>query len=64
LRALQLAQQMPQAVILRQRLVTLGKRGIALHNHRVALGTCCRDQRMQGCDIGRKRISALVHAPQ
>src|SRR5271157_4660980 len=46
---------MPQPVILRQRLVALRDRSVTLRTHR-------RDQRMQGFDIGWKRIGALVHA--
>ena len=55
LRALQLAQQMPQAVILRQGMVALHDRGVTLRPRR-------REQRMQGCDIGWKLIGALAHA--
>ena len=55
LRTLQLAQQMPQAVVLRQGMVALHERGVTLRPRR-------SDQRMQGCDIGWKRIGALAHA--
>ena len=55
LRALQLAQQMPQAVVLRQRLVALGDRGVTLRARR-------REQRMQGFDIGWKLRCDLAHA--
>ena len=54
LRALQLAQQMPQAIILRQRLVALGNRGVALRPRR-------RKQRLQRFDVGRKLICDLAH---
>ena len=47
LRALQLAQQMPQAIDLRQRLVALGERG-------VALGARRREERLQRVDVLRK----------
>ena len=55
LRALQLAQQMPQAVDLRQRLVALGDRGVALRTRR-------REQRLQRFDIHRKLRCGLAHA--
>ena len=55
LRALQLAQEMTQAIILRQRLVALGDRG-------VTLGTRRRKQRMQRFDIGGKLRCDLAHA--
>ena len=55
LRTLQLAQQMAQAVVLRQRLVALGDRG-------VALGARRREQRLQGFDIGWKLRCDLAHA--
>ena len=55
LRTLQLAQQVPQAVVLRQGMVALHERGVTLRPRR-------SDQRMQGCDIGWKRIGALAHA--
>jgi hypothetical protein len=55
LRALQLAQEMPQAVILRQGLVALGDRGVTLRTRR-------RDQRLQRFNIGWKLIRALAHA--
>ena len=55
LRALQLMQQMPQAINLRQRLVALGEGGITLRMRR-------REQRMQRFDIGRKLIYGLAHA--
>jgi hypothetical protein len=48
LRTLQLAQQVPQPVILRQRLV--------------ALGTCGSEQRLQRVDVVGKLIRSLVHA--
>jgi hypothetical protein len=44
LRALQLTQEVPQAVILRQRLVALGDRGVTLR-------TCRRQQRMQRFNV-------------
>ena len=52
LRALQLAQQMLQAINLRQRLVALGDRGVALRARR-------RKQRLQRFDIGRQLIGAV-----
>jgi hypothetical protein len=55
LRPLQLAQQMPQAIDLRQRMVALGKRGIPLGTHR-------RQQRMQGFDVRWKLMRVLAHA--
>jgi hypothetical protein len=55
LRTLQLAQQMPQAINLRQRLVALGDRGIPFRTRR-------RDQHMQRFDLGRKPSCALAHA--
>jgi hypothetical protein len=54
LRALQLAQQMPQAIDLRQRMVALDERRITLRTRR-------RDQRMERFDIGRKLICDLAH---
>lgn len=55
LRTLQLAQEMPQAINLRQRLVALGDRGITFRTRR-------RDQRMQRFDIGGKLRCGLTHA--
>ena len=55
LRALQLAQQVPQAIILGQRLVALGNRGVPLRKRR-------REQRLQRVDVGRKLIGHLAHA--
>jgi hypothetical protein len=55
LRTLQLAQQMPQAIDLRQRLVALG-------NGRVALGARCRYQHLQRFDVGWKLGCDLAHA--
>jgi hypothetical protein len=55
LRALQLAQQMPQAINLRQRLVALRDRGVTLRTRR-------HDQRMQHVNIGRKLMGDLAHA--
>jgi hypothetical protein len=55
LSTLQLAQKMPQAVILRQCLVALCNRGVTLRTRH-------RDQRMQRFDIGWKLICALAHA--
>lgn len=55
LRALQLAQQMPQAIDLRQRLVALRERGVALHTRR-------REQRLQRVDIHRKLRFGVAHA--
>ena len=55
LRALQLAQQMPQAIDLRQRLVALRERGITL-------SACRREQRLQRFDIHRQLRCGLVHA--
>ena len=56
LRALQLAQQMPEAIHLRQRLVTLGERG-------VTLGTGRREERFQRFDIhGEPRCGGVAHA--
>jgi hypothetical protein len=64
LRALQLAQQMPQAVYLRQRLVALGHRSVASCDRTVALRPSCRDQRLQRVDVGRKLICDLAHVRQ
>ena len=56
LRALQLMQQMPQAINLRQRLVALGERGVALCTRR-------HKERLQRFDIDRKlRCGAFAHA--
>ena len=55
LRTLQLAQKMPQAIDLRQRLV-------ALDNRCIALGARRRDQRLQRFDVGRKLGCDLAHA--
>jgi len=55
LRALQLAQQMPQPVILRQRPVALGDRG-------VTLGPPRRQQRLQRFDIHRQLRCGVAHA--
>jgi hypothetical protein len=56
LHALELMQHVLQAVILRQRLVTLG-------NRRLALRTRHNKERLQRRDIGGKLICALAHAP-
>ncbi len=55
LRALQLAQQMPQPVILRQRPVALGDRGVTLGPRR-------RQQRLQRFDIHRQLRCGVAHA--
>ena len=55
LRALQLMQEMPQAINLRQRLVALGERGVALRTRR-------RKERMQRFDIHRKLRCGFAHA--
>jgi hypothetical protein len=55
LRALQLAQQVPQAIHLRQRLVALRDRDVPLRAR-------CRDQRMQRFDVARKLMCDLAHA--
>jgi hypothetical protein len=55
LRALQLAQQMPQAIELRQRLVAIGERGVALRPRR-------REQRLQRGDIHRRLRCDVAHA--
>jgi hypothetical protein len=55
LRTLQLAQEMPQAIDLRQRVVALGDRGIALRPRR-------RHQRMQHFDVGGKLSPAQERA--
>jgi hypothetical protein len=55
LRALQLAQQMPQAVILRQRLVALGNRGVALGPRR-------REERLQRVDVHWQLRCGVAHA--
>jgi hypothetical protein len=52
---LQSAQQVPQAIHLRQRLVAFGNRRIPLRAHH-------RDQRMQRVDVGRKLICDLARA--
>ena len=54
LRALQLAQQMPQPIHLRQRLVALDDRGVALR-------ACHREERLQRLGVGRKLIGDLAH---
>jgi hypothetical protein len=61
LRALQLAQQVPQAIHLRQRLISLGDRSIACCDRSVALRAGRRHQRLQRVDIGRKLIGDVVH---
>jgi hypothetical protein len=55
LHALQLMQQVLQAVILRQHLVTLG-------NRRIALCACRNKERLQRRDISGKLVCALAHA--
>jgi hypothetical protein len=54
LHALQLMQQVLQAVVLRQRLFPLGNCRIALRKRR-------RKLRLQHCNIGRKLICVLAH---
>ncbi len=61
LRALQLAQQMPQAINLRQRLVALGDRASRSRSRRHAPPRR-RKQRMQRFDIHRKLRCGLAHA--
>ena len=55
LRPLQLPQQMTKAVILRERVVALGKGGIAL-------SACHHKQRLQRFDVSRKLRSDVAHA--
>jgi hypothetical protein len=55
LRALQLAQEMPQAVILQQGLVALGERGITLGKRR-------HKQRLQCVGIDRQLRWGVAHA--
>jgi hypothetical protein len=55
LRTLQLPQEMPQAIDLRQRVVALGDRGVTLRMR-------SRYQRMQHLDVGRKLMCDLAHA--
>jgi hypothetical protein len=50
-----LLQQMPQPIVLGQRLVALGDRGVSFRQHH-------RKPRLQYFDIGRKLICALAHA--
>ena len=57
LHALQLMQEMLQAIDLRQRLV-------ALRNRRVALGERGREPRLQLGDFDRRLICALAHAQE
>ena len=47
--------QVPQAIVLRQRLVALGNRGVPLRTRR-------REQRLQRVDVARKLIGHLAHA--
>jgi hypothetical protein len=54
LRALQLPQEVAQPIHLRQRLVALGDRSVALRARR-------RNQRLQRVEIGRKLICDVVH---
>ncbi len=55
LRTLQLAQEMAQAINLRQRLVALRDRDVTLRTRR-------RDQRVQRFDVGRKLMRVVAHA--
>jgi len=55
LRTLQLPQEMPQAVDLRQCLVALRDRDVTLRTRR-------RDQRVQRFDVGRKLMRVVAHA--
>ena len=57
LRALQLAQQMLQAIILRLQEIALCQRDVPLR------ARLCKE-RLQGCDMGWQRIGALAHANQ
>jgi hypothetical protein len=57
LRALQLAQQMPQAIHLRQRLVALSDRSVPLRPRG-------RDQCLQRVDVCRKLICDLAHVQE
>jgi len=57
LRALQLAQQMLQAIILRLQVIALCQRDVPLR------ARLCKE-RLQGCDMGSQRIGALAHANQ
>ena len=52
--ALQLTQQMPQAIHLRQCLVALGDRSVSLCARR-------REERLQRLDVGRKLICDVAH---
>ena len=54
LRTLQLAQEVPQPIHLRQRLVALGDRS-------VALGACRHNQRLQRLGVGWKLICDVAH---
>jgi hypothetical protein len=54
LRTLQLAQEMPQAINLRKRMIALRDRGVTLRTRR-------RDQRMERFDI-RSKLCDLAHA--
>jgi hypothetical protein len=49
-----LTQEVPQAVILRQRLVALGDRGVTLR-------TCRRQQRMQRFNVRRELRCGFAH---
>ena len=53
--ALQLTQQVPQTIHLRQRLIALGDRGVPLR-------PCGSDQRLQRLDVGGKLICNVAHA--
>ena len=55
LRALQLTQQIPQAIHLRQRLIALGDCGVPLR-------LCRGEERLQRFDVGRKLICDRAHA--
>jgi hypothetical protein len=55
LRTLQLPQEMPQAVDLRQCLVALRDRDVTLRTRR-------RDQRVQRFDVGPKLMCVVAHA--
>ena len=60
--ALQLTQQMPQAVILRQRLVALGNRRVALGDRGVTLHPRRRQQRMQRFNVRWELRCGFAHA--
>ena len=64
LRALQLAQEVPQAIHLRQHLIALGARRVTSCDRGVPLRPRCRDQRLQRVDVGWKLVCDLAHVAQ